>query len=115
MLLALMDDDPFAFFHDLQKPLVEAFDTQGLVAFERRIRLRFEAVATTAPEPEALPGDSSEYLRRQWAGLLRVIYLARADRDAYVALTVQTGLTADDCLSLAMLDRAGGRAQEALA
>ena len=70
---------------------------------------------TTAPEPEALPEDSSEYLRRQWAGLLRVICLAQADRDAYVALTVETGLTAHDCLLLAMLDREDGRAQEALA
>jgi hypothetical protein len=115
MLLAWMDDDPFAFFHDLQKPLVEAFDSQGLVAFERRIRLRFEAVATMEPEPEALPGDSPEHLRRQWAGLLRVIYLEQADRDAYVALTVETGLTAEDCLSLAMLDRAHGRVHEARA
>lgn len=29
MLLAWMDDDPFAFFHDLQKPLVDAFDRSG--------------------------------------------------------------------------------------
>lgn len=114
MLLAWMDDDPFAFFHDLEKPVIEAFDRNGLAAFERRVRSRFEALAATAADPEALPGDRPEYLRRRWSGMLRAIYLAQKDREAYVALTAETGLTLEDCLALAKLDRSSGRPQEAL-
>src|ERR1017187_5429308 len=60
MLLARMDDGPFALFHDLEQPFVKAFDHSGPTAFERRVRLRFGALAK-APKPEALPGDSPEY------------------------------------------------------
>ena len=63
MLLGWMDDDPFAFFHDLEKPVVEAFDKSGLAAFERRVRARFEALLAVAPVPGALPGDQPHYWR----------------------------------------------------
>ncbi len=114
MLLAWMDDDPFAFFNDLEKQLVEAFDTDGLAAFEQRIRSRFEA-ALTATAPEAPAGDRPEYWRRHWGGVLRAIYLVQKDRDAYIALTSETGLRPEDCLALAKLDRSTGRLEDALA
>ena len=114
MLLAWMDDDPFAFFSDLEKQLVEAFDMDGLAAFEQRIRSRFEA-APTATAQEAPPGERSEYWRRHWGGVLRAIYLVQKDRDAYIALTGATGLSPEDCLALAKLDRSTGRLEDALA
>ncbi len=115
LLLAWMDDDPFAFFHELEKQLVEAFDTSGLAAFERRIRSRFEAALTVTPAPDALPGDRPEYWRHHWSAVLRTVYLAQKDRDAYIALTDETSLSPEDCLALARLDRAGGRLEDALA
>jgi hypothetical protein len=72
MLLAWTDDDPFAFFHGLEKRLVETFDTNGLTAFEQRIRSRFETALTAAPVLEAPAGDRSEYWRHQWGALRHV-------------------------------------------
>ena len=115
MLLGWMDDDPFAFFHDLEKPLVEAYDRSGLAAFERRVRSRFEALLVVAPVPGALPGDQPEYWRRHWGAVLRAIYLRQKDREAYLALTDETGLTPGDCLTLSKLDRDTGRPGDALA
>jgi uncharacterized Zn finger protein len=110
-----MDDDPFAFFNGLVKQLVEAFDTDGLVAFERRILSRLEAARRATPEPEALPGDRPEYWRHHWAEFLRAAYLIQKDREAYIALTDETGLSPEDCLALAELDRGSGRIEDALA
>ncbi len=115
MLLAWMDDDPFAFFHELEKQVVEAFDAHGLAAFEQRIRSRFEAALMSTEAPEALSGDRPEYWRHHWGVVLRTIYLAQNDRDAYTALTDETSLSTEDCLVLAKLDRAGGRIEDALA
>jgi hypothetical protein len=115
MLLGWMDDDPFAFFHDLEKPLVEAYDRSGLAAFERRVRSRFEALLVVAPVPGALPGDQPEYWQRHWGTVLRAIYLRQKDREAYLALTDETGLTPGDCLTLSKLDRDTGRPGDALA
>jgi hypothetical protein len=115
LLLGWMDDDPFAFFHDLEKPVIEAFDRSGLAAFERRVRSRFEALLAVAPVPGALPGDQPHYWRRHWGAVLRAIYLRQGDREAYIALTDDTGLTPEDCLALAKLDRETGRSGDALA
>jgi hypothetical protein len=46
--------------------------------------------------------------------MLGGIYLVQKDREAYVALTAETGLTPEDCLGLAKLDRSNGRPEEAL-
>ena len=115
MLLGWMDYDPFAFFHDLEEPVVEALDRSGLAAFERRVRSRFEALLAVAPVPGALPSDQPHYWRRHWGAVLRTIYLRQKDRDAYIALTEETGLTPEDCLALAKLDRETGRPGDALA
>jgi len=115
MLLAWMDDDPFAFFHDLEKPVAEAFDRGGLAAFERRVRSRFDALLAVAPVPGAIPGEQPEYWRRHWGALLRTIYLRQKDREAYIALTDEMDLTPEDCLALAKLDRDTGRPGDALA
>ena len=47
--------------------------------------------------------------------MLRTIYLRQKDREAYIALTDETGLTAEDCLALAKLVRETGRSGDALA
>ncbi len=115
MLLAWMDDDPFAFFHGFEKQVVEAFDTNGLAVFEQLIRSRFEAARTATASPEALPGDRPEYWRHHWGAVLRIVYIAQNDQDSYIALTDETSLSPEDCLALAKLDRVGGRIENALA
>ena len=92
MLLAWMDDDPYAFCYEIEKQLTEALDKGGLAAFETLIRNRFE----TAPAGEG-------YDRRHWGNILKAIYLAQRDPAAYQALAEQTALNPEDCLALARI------------
>jgi hypothetical protein len=93
-LLAWIDDDPYAFCYQIEKAAAAAFDKAGLMAFEKQIRARFEAIAS---------GEQSGYAYRQWSDVLRAIYLAQRNMTAYVALAGQTGLTPQDCLALGTL------------
>src|ERR1035437_1829779 len=61
----------------------------------------FEAAATAKPGQP--PGHEREYLRRHCGEVLRTIYLAQKNVAAYVALTTETGLTAEDCHAVATL------------
>lgn len=92
-LLAWMDDDPYAFCHRIEKDVPAAFNKAGLVAFEKQVRKRFEAVSA----------EPSEYPRRHWSEVLRAIYCAQRNIPAYVALAEQSGLKAEDCLAVAKL------------
>ena len=102
-LLAWMDDDPYGFCYQIEKDAVKAFDKAGLAGFERQIRARFEAASAYKPAPGKPLGQQPEYLRRRYSEVLRTLYLTRRDVAAYVALTTQTGLTAQDCHALATM------------
>lgn len=92
-LLGWMDDDPYAFCYEIEKDAAATFNKAGLGAFERQIRDRFEAASEDPP--------SWEY--RRASGILRAIYCAQRDIQAYVALAEQTGLKPEDCLIIARL------------
>jgi RimJ/RimL family protein N-acetyltransferase len=47
-----MDDDPYAFCHEIEKDAAAAFDRAGLAAFEKQIRQRFEAASA---DPSSWP------------------------------------------------------------
>lgn len=93
-LLAWMDDDPYAFCHEIEKHAAAAFDQAGLVALEARVRSRFEMAAAE---------ESRGYPYRHWSAVLRAVYLAQNDAAAYIELADRTGLTPEDCLALARL------------
>jgi hypothetical protein len=64
-LLASMDDDPYAFCHEIEKDAAAAFEKAGLAAFEKQIRQRFEA-ASADPSSwavQALQHNSSRDLQ----------------------------------------------------
>jgi hypothetical protein len=88
-----MDDDPHAFCYEIENDAVTAFDKAGLAAFEKQVRARFEAAAK----------DPSTWEYRQASGILRAIYCAQRDVQAYVTLTEQTGVKPEDCLAVAKL------------
>lgn len=92
-LLAWMDDDPYAFCYGIEKDAAAAFDQAGRAAFEKLSRARFEA-ASEAP---------AGYEYRRWSDILRAIYCAQRDIQAYIALAEQTGLKPEDCLAVARL------------
>ena len=55
----------YALCYDIEKDASKAFDKAGLAAFERQIRTRFEAAATTKPAEGKAPEHESEYRRRR--------------------------------------------------
>src|SRR5439155_15229663 len=76
-----------------------------------QIQARFDAAeqATAASDGS---DRANQHARRRWAQALRTLHATRNDLHAYLALAQQTGLTAEDCLSLAnMLTTQGDPAQ----
>jgi tetratricopeptide (TPR) repeat protein len=114
-LLARMDDDPYGFCYQIEKEAAQVFDKAGLAAFERQVRERFEAAGTAKAVPGKPAGHQPEYLRRRYSDVLRTLYLAQKNVAAYIALTEQTGLTAQDCHALAKLSVSRRKPEEALA
>ncbi len=94
-LLRWMDDDPYAFCYEIEKDISAAFDKAGRIAFEKQARTRFEAVSE---DPSSWP-----WPYRRLSAVLRAIYVAQHNVKAYVAHAERTGLTSEDCLTVARL------------
>ncbi len=114
-LLAWMDDDPYGFASDLDKEAAKVLDKAGLAEFVRQVEARFDAAATAEPTPGEPFRRNPENQRRVWGAALRTLYLAQKNLEAYVALTEETGRTAQDCHALATMLVARRKPQEALA
>ena len=99
-LLTWMDHDQYGFFYHLERPLVKVANDQTLAAFERRIRKRSEEPATPT---ETADGDKRQVGQWRWATILRVILEAQHNVEAYSTLCEETGVTAQDCLTVAKL------------
>jgi tetratricopeptide (TPR) repeat protein len=114
-LLAWMDDDPYGFASDLDSGAAKALDMAGLAEFVRQVEARFEAAATAKLTPGELSTRTAESQRRVRGAVLRRLYLAQKNLEAYIALTQRTGRTAQDCHALATMLIARRKPQEALA
>jgi uncharacterized Zn finger protein len=109
-LLAWMEDDPYGFCYDLDKEAVKVIDKQGLDAFVRQVRSKFESSLTQDEKNERFP----EYARRKWGGALKTLLAAQRNVDAYIALCDQTELGAGECKAIAKMYRSRRRSEEAL-
>jgi hypothetical protein len=114
-LLAWMDDDPYGFCHGLEKDAAKVFNKAGLAAFETQVRARFDAAATLAPAPGDSFRRNPDYQRRRCGDMLRTVYFAQKNVDAFVILSEATGLAAKDCHALATMLVARRKPAEALA
>lgn len=106
-LLAWMDDDPFSFWHGLEKDLAEVLDEAGLAALARQVRVRLDA-------PDGPLPSRRDYARRRYREILGALYVAQQDVGAYLALAGETGLTAKDCQAVAGVLMARAAWDEAL-
>lgn len=114
-LLEWMDEDEYGFCYHLEKDLVKVFDKANLAAFVKRIRVRFDAAATSAPESDGSLKVRPDYARRHFGEILRTLYAAQKDLAAYIALAEETGLVAQDCHVIATLLVSRRKTEEALA
>jgi len=76
-----VDDDPYAFCHEIEKDAAAAFDKAGLAAFEKQIRERFEAASA----------DPSSWPYRHCSKIIREIYRSQRNIQAYIRLTEEYG------------------------
>lgn len=114
-LLVWIDDDPYGFCYHLERDAAKAFDKAGLAAFERQIQARFDAAAKAKPDPAGSFRSNPDYVRGRWGEVLRTLYVAQKNVAAYVALSEETGLTAQDCHVIATLLMGRRKPEEALA
>jgi len=114
-LLVWIDDDPYGFCYHLERDAAKAFDKAGLAAFERQIQARFDAAAKAKPDPAGSFRSNPDYARGRWGEVLRTLYVAQKNVAAYVALSEETGLTAQDCHVIATLLMGRRKPEEALA
>ena len=89
LLLDRMENDPYGYATDLERETVKVMNAESLAAFERAVRIFFEAEAGT------------DQTRHRWGEVLRAIYGQQQNADAYLAVCQQTALSAKDCLVLA--------------
>ena len=108
-LLSWMENDDHGLCSDLKSDAAKVLDRAGLEAFERAVRVRFEAACL---KPEERVGG---YYRDYWGQVLRSIYAQQRNTEKYLALTAQTGLTPEDCEVVANLFQAKRKPDEALA
>jgi len=109
-LLSWMEDDPYGFFHDLDREAVNVLDKKGLEVFVHRIRAKFESAPTQDDKEKRFPG----YERRKWGGALKTLLAGQRNVDAYIALCEQTELESKDCKVIAEIYRSRRRPEDAL-
>lgn len=115
LLLWRMQNDPYGFASNIERDAVKVMSRDGLAAFERQVKARFEAKDAVGQASDHAPRPDPAYLRRRWGEILRAIYTRRRDVRAYVALCEQTQLSAQDCLAVAIMLKTRRTWDEALA
>ncbi|MHB2008256.1 MAG: DUF6880 family protein [Acidobacteriaceae bacterium] len=108
-LLSWMENDDYGFCNELGSDAVKVLDREGLAAFERQVRVRFEAACG---KPEERVGT---YFRDRWGQVLRSIYAQQRSIQKYLDLTARTGLTQSDCEALATMFQKKRKPNDALA
>ncbi len=108
ILLAWMKNDDYGFCNELGSDAVKVLDSAGMAAFERAVRVRFEA---SCGKREQKTGN---YIRDQWGQILRSIYAQQRSVEKYLDLTARTGLTQPDCETIATMLQAKRKPNEAL-
>ncbi len=113
LLLDRMENDPYGFAYTLERDAVKVMHKEGLAAFERQVRGRFEAKDAAGQPSDRAHRRDPAYARRRWGDVLRTIYTQQRDVRAYVALCERSELSAQDCLAVATMLKARRQRDEA--
>jgi len=111
LLLAWMEDDPYGFCYHLEREAAKILDKEGLDAFARQVRVKFETVAKHGKDrKDHFPGHASN----RWEVPLKTILVAQCRIDDYIALCKETELGARECRVIAEMYRSRKRFADAL-
>ncbi len=97
LLLDCMENDPYGYISQLEREIVKVLNEDVLAAFERVVKILFEAKECT------------EQARSRWGAVLRAAYLQQQEVPAYIVLCEQAGFSAKDCLALAVMHTDPGK------
>jgi hypothetical protein len=92
LLLDRMEKDPYGFAYQLERDAVKVMNREGLAAFERAVRRRFDAKGEAEEGSERAPGRDQTHARRRWGEVLRAIYIQQRALSRYLALCEETEL-----------------------
>jgi hypothetical protein len=90
-LLTWMANDQYGFWSHVENDIASALDEAGRAACAGHLK---RLLGT---------GTDSVFTVRQLDKLLRAVYTAQRDADAYIALAERSGLSAKDCLAMAAI------------
>lgn len=97
-LLGWMDKDDYGFCYQLEREAVKVLTKKGLSPFASQVRTRFGAAGRSKPPKDKhRTWRDAGYRRRYWGGVLKTLYAAQRDVDAYVSLCKETELLPIDC------------------
>ncbi|MBI4482445.1 MAG: hypothetical protein HY652_06090 [Acidobacteria bacterium] len=114
-LFTWMDKDDYGFCHGLEQSAVKVFNAAGLSAFERVVRDKFDSrVAQGEGKKPGRPDARASHSLHRASEVLRAIYAAQGDVEAYVGVCNQVGLTPKDCESIAEIFQKHRRPTDAL-
>ena len=102
LLLDRMKTDSYGFLNDISRDAAKVMNREGLAAFERAAKSRFDQQGKT------------EQKYNPWGEVLRDIYLQRNDVSAFIALCERTAFSAEACLALAQMLHKKRKPTEAL-
>ena len=110
-LLAWMDSDQYGLCSGIETDIASALDDTGRTAWAAQIERLLDAGAQQS-QKTALHNPA--YTLRRFDMMLRAIYVAQRDVDAYLALAERAGLTVQDCQAVATILVAENMTAEAL-
>jgi hypothetical protein len=110
-LLAWMDNDQYGFCFGIEEDIASALDDTGRAACVAQIGRLLDPEAQQNHENARL---GPAYAQRRLEGMLRALYAAQRDADAYITLAEQSGLSARDCHAVATILAAKEMTAEAL-
>ncbi len=115
-LLDWMDKDDYGFCYQLEREAVEVLNSNGLTHFASQVQKRFDAASQSSkpPNEDGRWQQDSSYHQRYWGEVLKTIYAAQSNVDAYVALCRKTELLPVDCELIAMMLQTRRKPKQAL-
>ena len=110
-----MDNDDYGFCYEIEEKVAGVLDGQGVRAFSKHFRDRFEAALAPFQGQEPKPLADYPYGVRGPAAILKNIYRTRKDLPAYLALCEATMASPKDCENIALLCKRKRHFADALA
>ena len=111
---AWMENDDYGFCNELEREAVKVFNATGLRSFERVVRNAYDSEIAEVESDSQETKPRMSYTLQNCIGVLKSIYAAKGNIEAYLALCNEGDLTPRDCEVIAEIHEKRRRPAEAL-